>query len=77
MDIIDMSTFRNRIRNLIEISLADRNYLFGLPSMLDAQIIPGITTSQWIEKYGYTLKSCKAGPWMNSVFTGNWYIFIF
>lgn len=60
-----------RIPTLVEVSLADHNYLFGLPSMLDAQPIPGKTTSSWILKYGQTLEGCKAGPWMNSVFKGN------
>ena len=70
-DIIDMSTEKQRIRNLVEVALADRNYLFGLPPMLDAQPIPGKTTASWITKYGYTLEGSKAGPWMNSVFNGN------
>ncbi len=70
-DIIDMSTEKQRIRNLVEVALADRNYLFGLPPMLDAQPIPGKTTAQWIANFGYTLEGSKAGPWMNSVFKGN------
>jgi alpha-L-fucosidase 2 len=70
-DIIDRSTEKQRIRNLVEVALADRNYLFGLPPMLDAQPVPGKTTAQWIAKYGFTLDACKAGPWMNSVFNGN------
>jgi alpha-L-fucosidase 2 len=70
-DIIDMSTEKQRIRNLVEVALADRNYLFGLPPMLDAQPIPGKTTASWITKYGHTLEGSKAGPWMNSVFNGN------
>lgn len=70
-DIIDMSTEKQRIRNLVEVALADRNYLFGLPPMLDAQPIPGNTTASWITKYGYTLEGSKAGPWMNSVFNDN------
>lgn len=69
-DIIDMSTEKQRIRNLVQVSLADRNYLFGLPPMLDAQVVPGKTTAPWIAQYGYTLDGCKAGPWMNSVFKG-------
>ena len=70
-DIIDKSTLGERIRTLTEIALCDRNYLFGLPPMTDAQPIPGKTTAPWIEKYGYALNGCKAGPWMNSVFKGN------
>jgi len=70
-DIMDMSTEKQRIRNLVSVALSDRNYLFGLPPMLDAQVIPGKTTAPWIAKYGFTLEDCKAGPWMNSVFNGN------
>ncbi|MDP4273137.1 MAG: DUF5703 domain-containing protein [Bacteroidota bacterium] len=70
-DIVDMSTEKQRIRNLVSVALSDRNYLFGLPPMLDAQVIPGKTTAPWIAKYGYTLEGCKAGPWMNSVFSEN------
>ncbi|MDP4240855.1 MAG: DUF5703 domain-containing protein [Bacteroidota bacterium] len=70
-DIIDLSTPKQRIRNLVEVALADHNYLFGLPPMLDAQPIPGKATGSWISKYGKTLEGCKAGPWPNSVFKKN------
>jgi len=66
-----MTTLEQRIRTLVSVALSDRNYLFGLPPMLDAQPIPGKTTSSWVEKYGETLTGCKAGPWMNSVFKNN------
>lgn len=69
-DVIDMSLLSGRIRTLVGTALADRNYLFGLPPMLDAIPISGKTTASWIEKYGFTLKGCKAGPWQNSVFDG-------
>jgi hypothetical protein len=69
-DIVDMSSQQQRIRTLVETALTDRNYLFGLPPMLDAMPIPGKTTAPWINKYGYTLDGCKAGPWKNSVFKG-------
>ena len=70
-DIVDMTTLHQRVRTLVGVALADRNYLFGLPPMLDAQPIPGKTTSSWVGKYRHTLEGCNAGPWMNSVFTGN------
>ena len=70
-DIVNMSTEKQRIRTLVEVALADYNYLFGMPPMLDAQPIAGKTTGTWINKYGYTLDGCKAGPWKNSVFKGN------
>lgn len=70
-DIVDMSSLRQRIRTLVETALADHNYLFGLPPMLDAMPVPaGKTTASWTGKYGYTLEGCKAGPWKNSVFNG-------
>jgi alpha-L-fucosidase 2 len=70
-DVVDRSSARQRIRTLVEVALADRNYLFGLPSMLDAHPVPGKATAAWIARYGYSLEGCKAGPWLNSVFTGN------
>ena len=62
---------RQRIRTMVEVALADRNYLFGLPPMLDAQPVPGRATAGWIRRYGHTLEGCTSGPWTNSVFKGN------
>jgi alpha-L-fucosidase 2 len=70
-DVIDMSTLKHRIRTLVEVALGDRNYLFGLPPMLDAQPVAGRTTAAWIARYGYTIEDCKAGPWPNALFKGN------
>jgi hypothetical protein len=70
-DITDMSTPQQKIRTLVETALSDRNYLFGLPPMLDAQQVAGGATGEWIRKYGETLIGCRAGPWMNSVYRGN------
>ena len=69
-DIIDRSTWKQRIRTLVEIALADHNYLFGLPPMLDAQPIPGKATSPWIANFGHTIEGCKAGPWTNALSRG-------
>jgi hypothetical protein len=69
-DVVDMSSLQQRICTLVEMALLDYNYLFGLPPMLDAIPVPGKTTASWINKYGYTLNGCKAGPWKNSVFDG-------
>jgi alpha-L-fucosidase 2 len=69
-DIVDMSNLRERIRTLVSVALADRNYLFGLPPMLDAELVKGKTTGAWVSKYGSTLAGCKAGPWSWSVFKG-------
>ena len=43
-DIVDMSSLENRIRTLVGVACADRNYLFGLPPMLDGLPKPGKTT---------------------------------
>ena len=51
-DIVDMSSLENRIRTLVDVACADRNYLFDLPPMLDGQPKPGKTTGAWLEKYG-------------------------
>ena len=69
-DIIDKSTWQQRIRTLIEVAQADRNYLFGLPPMLDALPIPGKSTAPWISKYGQTIEGCKAGPWPDALYKG-------
>ena len=69
-DIVNMTTEKQRIRTLVEVALNDYNYLFGLPPMLDAQPLAGKTTGAWINKYGYTLDGCIAGPWKNTVFNG-------
>lgn len=70
-DVVDMSSLPQRIRNLVEVALADRNYLFGLPPMLDGLPVGGPVTGEWLSRFGYTLEGCKAGPWPNSVFKGN------
>jgi len=70
-DIVNMATQKQRIRTLVEVALLDYNYLFNLPPMLDAQPVAGKTTGSWVNKFGYTLDGCKAGPWKNSVFKGN------
>ena len=70
-DIVDMSSKKQRIRNLVEVALSDHNYLFGLPQMLDAQPIGGKQTADWLAKFQETIKDCKTGPWSNSLFKGN------
>ena len=70
-DIVDMSSLENRIRTLVGVASADRNYLFGLPPMLDGLPTPGKTTGPWLAKYGESLTGTKAGPWPGCVFRGN------
>lgn len=70
-DIVDMSTLENRINTLIDVACADRNYLFGLPPMLDGQPKPGKTTGPWLAKYGESVTGVRAGPWPGCVFRDN------
>jgi len=70
-DIIDFSAPEQRIRSLVETALSDRNWLFGLPPMLDAQPVEGPVTRSWITRYRSTLEGCKSGPWSCSVFRGD------
>ena len=70
-DIVDMSSLENRVRNLVSVACSDRNYLFGLPPMLDGLPTPGKTTGPWLAKYGESLAGVRAGPWPGCVFRGN------
>ena len=67
-DIVDMSSLENRIRTLVGVACADRNYLFGLPPMLDGQPKPGKTTEAWLKKYGESVTDVRAAPWPGCVF---------
>jgi hypothetical protein len=67
-DIVDMSSLENRIRTLVSVACADRNYLFDLPPMLDSQPKPGKTTGAWLEKYGESVADVRAAPWPGCVF---------
>jgi len=62
-DVVDFSSFPNRIRTLVSVACNDRNYLFGLPPMLDGLPKPGPTTAAWLAKYGESLTGTIAGPW--------------
>jgi hypothetical protein len=70
-DVVDFATPAQRIRTLVSVALADYNYLFDLPPMLDAQPVPGKSTAPWLAQFGHTLQGAKAGPWPNSIFRGN------
>lgn len=70
-DVIDLSTPEQRIRTLVEVACADRNWLFGLPPMLDGQPKPGPTTAPWLEQFGESVTEVKGAPWPNCVFRGN------
>ena len=60
---VDFSSLTNRIRTLVSVACNDRNYLFGLPPMLDGLPNPGPTTSAWLAKYGESLTGTIAGTW--------------
>jgi hypothetical protein len=70
-DIVDMSSPANRIRSLVSVACADRNYLFGLPPMLDGLPSPGKATGPWLAKYGESLTGVRAGPWPGCVSRDN------
>ncbi|MEI6644851.1 MAG: DUF5703 domain-containing protein [bacterium] len=70
-DVVDLSLPENRIRTLVQVACADRNYLFGLPPMLDGQPKPGKATAPWLDKYGESVRSVRGTPWPNCVFRDN------
>ncbi len=67
-DIVDLGTADNRIRNMVAVACNDRNYLFGLPPMLDGLPTPGPVTAGWLKKYGESLAGTKGGPWPQTTF---------
>jgi alpha-L-fucosidase 2 len=70
-DIVDLSTPENRIRNLVQVACADRNYVFGLPPMLDGQPKPGKATASWLSKYGESVSGVRGAPWPHCVYRDN------
>jgi alpha-L-fucosidase 2 len=71
VDIVDFSTPEARVRTLTDVACADRNYLFGLPPMLDGLPKPGPATSAWLAKYGESVTDVKGAPWPHWVFRDN------
>ena len=67
-DLIDHTTPEARIQSLIDIACADRNWLFNLPPMLDAQPIPGPVTKPWIDKFGESVTNTRGTYWPGCVF---------
>lgn len=70
-DVLDMSTLEMRVQTLIGVACADRNYLFDLPPMLDAQPKPGKTTGPWLAMYGESVTGVRAAPWPGCVYRDN------
>ena len=70
-DLVDLSTLENRIRTLVGVACADRNYLFGLPPMLDGLPKPGRTIAPWLARYGESVTGVRAGPRPGCVFRDN------
>ncbi|MBI5832287.1 MAG: hypothetical protein HZB16_08270 [Armatimonadetes bacterium] len=62
-DVINCASPEARIRTLLDVALADRNHLFGLRPMLDAQPVVGPATQAWLTRYGDCLRNTHAGPW--------------
>jgi len=70
-DIINHSAPEARIRTLIEVASADRNWLFNLPPMLDGLPTPGPVTRPWIEKFGESVTNTRGTFWPGCTFRGN------
>ena len=70
-DVVDFSTAENRIRTLVSVAGNDRNYLFGLPPMLDGLPQPGPTTAGWLAKYGESVTATHGTPWPNCTVRSN------
>jgi hypothetical protein len=70
-DVVDFSTPEARIRTLVDVACADRNWLFDLPPMLDGLPQPGPATSPWLKKFGESVTGVKGAPWPNCVFRDN------
>jgi len=70
-DVVDFSSFDNRIRTLVSVAFADRNYLFGLPPMLDSLPKPGLITAAWLAKYGESVTGTQGAPWPNCTMRSN------
>lgn len=67
-DVTDHSTPEARIQSLVDVACADRNWLFGLPPMLDGQPVPGPVTGPWIEQYGESVRDTRGTFWPGCVF---------
>jgi alpha-L-fucosidase 2 len=70
-DVVDFSSPENRIRTLVSVACNDRNYLFGLPPMLDGLPKPGVVTSAWIEKFGESVTDTIGAPWPDCTIRSN------
>lgn len=67
-DIIDHSTPEARIKTLTDIACIDRNWLFGLPPMLDGLPTPGPVTAPWIERFGESVTGTRGTFWPGCTF---------
>jgi hypothetical protein len=70
-DLVDLSTPEARIKNLVNVACGDRNYLFGLPPMLDGLPIPGPVTAEWLKKAGESITGTRGAPWPNATYRDN------
>jgi hypothetical protein len=70
-DLVDFSTPEARIRTLVDVACADRNWLFDLPPMLDGLPQPGPVTAAWLGEFGESIAGVKGAPWPHCVFRDN------
>jgi len=70
-DLVDLSTPEARIKNMVSVACGDRNYLFGLPPMLDGLPVPGPSTAAWLQKAGESITGTKGAPWPNATYRDN------
>jgi len=75
-DVVDMSSADNRIRTLVSVACGDRNYLFGLPPMLDgvAELEAATNrpaTGPWLAQYGASLAGTRGGPYASAPWGGS------
>ena len=71
VDVVDFSSAYRRIHTLVSVACNDRNYLFGLPPMLDGLPQPGPTTSRWLANYGESVTGTIGAPWPNCTIRSN------
>ena len=70
-DVVDFSSFENRIRTLVSVACNDRNNLFELPPMLDGLPERGPVTAAWFAKFGESVNGTKGAPWPNCTIRSN------
>ena len=70
-DIVNFASTEARVQTLVDVACSDRNWLFGLPPMLDGVPHRGPSTGPWISRFGESVAGVKGGPWPNCTFRDN------